>query len=140
MDRTGEASTRSTASAPKAMGHGWRCTNRLQRYQFESGPTFEREPRRGSANRSTAGPANPSNAGSSVTEATMVSSTAMMALTAMPLTKEMPMMNRPSMEMHTVTPAKRTARPAVVRAVAHASSDDAPSWRHARKRVRMNRA
>jgi len=70
----------------------------------------------------------------------MVNSTAKMALTAMPLTKEMPMMNRPSMEMHTVTPAKSTARPAVVSAVAQASSDGAPSWRHARKRVRMNRA
>lgn len=140
MDRTGEARTNSTTSAPRAMGHGWRCTNRLHRYQFESGPVLAPVPSRGIANRSTAGPANPSRAGSSVTEATMVNSTAKMALTAMPLTKEMPMMNRPSMEMHTVTPAKSTARPAVVSAVAQASPDGAPSWRHARKRVRMNRA
>lgn len=92
------------------------------------------------ASRSTAGPAKPSSAGSSVTEATIANSTAKIALTAMPLTKEMPMMNRPSIEMHTVIPAKSTARPAVVSAVAHASSDDAPSWRQARNRVRMNRA
>src|SRR3546814_13359096 len=55
-------------------------------------------------------------------------------------TKEIPMMNRPSIEMHTLTPARSTARPAGVRAVEHASLDDAPSRRHARKRVRTKRA
>ena len=87
-----------------------------------------------------AGPAKPRSAGSSVIDASTVKSTATMALTAIPRTSGMPMTNRPSMEMHTVTPANTTARPDVVSASAHASSLSAPSCRHERKRVRMNSA
>ena len=76
--------------------------------------------------------AKPSRAGSSVTEATMVASTVRAAPMARPVTKARPITNMPHSEMTTVVPANSTARPAVLMAVAVASSVERPLWRPSR--------
>ena len=58
-------------------------------------------------------PTQPSSAGSSVSEARIISSTPSAEATATPWTKLSPMRNRPSSEMITVMPANSTARPLV---------------------------
>ena len=50
------------------------------------------------------------------------------------------MAKRPSTEMTTVVPAKRTARPEVSTARTTAPSGSSPSWRPCRYRVTMNSA
>ena len=89
---------------------------------------------------STRGPANPSRAGSSVSEATMVTATTVAAPTARPVTKLICMIVRPSRAMTTVMPANTTARPAVSMAMTVARSVSCPACRFSRNRVTMNRA
>ena len=72
-------------------------------------------------------PAKPRNAGRSVTEATIVTSTVTAAPVARPLMKARPMMNIPSREITTVNPANTTARPAVSSATTAASSGSCPA-------------
>ena len=77
-------------------------------------------------------PANPSSAGSSVSEATTVMATTTAALTARPWMKLMPITTMPRNDTTTVTPAKATARPAVSIAMDVASSGVWPWWRFSR--------
>ena len=70
---------------------------------------------------STRSPAKPSSAGSSVTDATIVTATTEAAPMANPVTKLTPMINMPISEMTTVVPANTTARPAVSMAIDVAS-------------------
>ena len=81
---------------------------------------------------STRSPARPSNAGSRVTEASIVTATVVAAPIPRPEMKARPMSSMPSNEMTTVSPAKMTARPAVFRAAAVASSGESPAWRPSR--------
>ena len=71
--------------------------------------------------------AKPSSAGSSVTEAIIVTSTVTAAPVARPLMKPRPMMNMPSSEMTTVNPANTTARPAVSSATTVDCSGPSPA-------------
>ena len=84
--------------------------------------------------------ASPSRAGRSVIEATMVTATTVAAPIPRPLTNESPISSIPSSEMTTVVPANSTARPAVLMAVAVASSELRPRWTPSRYRVTMNSA
>ena len=70
----------------------------------------------------------PSIAGSSVTDAIIIVSTAREPATARPDTNFSPTRNMPSSEIITVVPANRTARPAVSSAVAVAVSGSWPPW------------
>ena len=71
-------------------------------------------------------PAKPRSAGSSVTEATIVMSTARDTVKAKPLRAACPTSTMPSMETRTVRPARTTARPAVAIAVSVASRGSCP--------------
>ncbi len=77
-------------------------------------------------------PKKPSSAGSRVSDASTVVATANEEATATPYRKDSPRANRPSRAMHTVIPAKSTARPEVSIAVTVASSGDLPSSRPCR--------
>jgi len=77
-------------------------------------------------------PAKPSNDGSSVMEAIIITSTAMAPATARPRTNARPTTNRPSSETITVMPANTTARPDVSTARTVASSGSRPAWRFSR--------
>ena len=68
--------------------------------------------------RSILSPANPSRAGSKVSEAATVMATTRAAPSARPDTKVMPISSMPSSEMTTVVPANSTERPAVSCAIA----------------------
>ena len=81
---------------------------------------------------STRSPANPSSAGSSVSDATAVTATTVAADAARPVMNDRFIRSMPSREMTTVVPAKATARPAVSSATIVASSVDAPLWRFSR--------
>jgi hypothetical protein len=70
----------------------------------------------------------------------MVASTVNAAPMARPVTNASPITNIPHSEITTVVPANSTARPAVLIAVAVASSVDRPLWRPSRYRVTMNSA
>ena len=79
------ASTSSTAAAASAAVHGRRCTPRLQRaagVRSGSGAAPRAVP--GIRSRSILRPAKPSSAGSSVTDAAIVTSTAKLADSATP--------------------------------------------------------
>jgi hypothetical protein len=69
----------------------------------------------------------PSSAGRSVTAAAIVNTTAITEAKAMPSKKLNRRTSRPSSAMHTVPPAKSTARPAVLSARTAATSDDMPA-------------
>ena len=83
-------------------------------------------------------PMKPNMAGSSVTAAAIARSTVMADEMLRPLRKPRRKTSRPSRAMHTVPPAKSTARPAVLRARTAASSGDRPALRPSRCRVTMN--
>ena len=72
------------------------------------------------------------NAGSSVTDAAITTSTARLAATAMPWRNDTPTRNRPSTPITTVPPAIRTLRPDVVTASWIAASRSRPAARAAR--------
>ena len=74
----------------------------------------------------------PISAGSSVTEAAIVTATVTAALTAMPLMNDSPINSMPSSEMITARPAKITARPAVSIATRVACSGVRPASRPSR--------
>ena len=75
---------------------------------------------------STLRPTKPSSDGSSVSDAAMVRTTVNDADTATPYRNDSPRANWPSRAMHTVIPAKNTARPAVLTAFTVASSTLCP--------------
>jgi len=77
-------------------------------------------------------------AGSKVSAAVIGNKTAIDAAIAAPERTLTPTTNMPQRAMHTVSPAKSTARPAVAPAVVTASSTERPRRRPARARVRMN--
>ncbi len=81
-----------------------------------------------------------SRAGSSVTEAATVRITVSEAAIATPLRKLSRRISMPSRAMHTVAPAKTTARPVVATASAAASATDRPRFSPRRCRVTMNSA
>ena len=83
-------------------------------------------------------PRNPISAGSRVSAAVIGNKTAIDAAIAAPERTLTPTTNMPQRAMHTVSPAKSTARPAVAPAVVTASSTERPRRRPARARVRMN--
>ena len=76
--------------------------------------------------------ANPSNAGSNVIDATIVTATVVAAPTPRPDTNCRPMSSMPNSDTTTVRPAKTTARPAVSIAPTAASSNDLPRRRFSR--------
>ena len=80
----------------------------------------------GTRSRSILCPMKPSMAGSSVTDASITTSTADTAPTASPRRKPRFITNRPSSEMITVQPAKITARPEVVIDVMTAARGSSP--------------
>ena len=82
----------------------------------------------------------PSSAGSKVTDASIMTSTPIAAPVARPRTNDNPITYKPSSEMMTVTPAKRTARPLVSTASTTAFSTDIPACRPSRYRVTMKSA
>jgi hypothetical protein len=88
----------------------------------------------------TLGPMNPSIAGRRVRAATMVRATPMAAATARPYRKLTPRANMPSSAMHTMIPAKSTARPEVLTALMMDDSTSRPATRPWRWRVTMKRA
>ncbi|MDX6491860.1 MAG: hypothetical protein QOD43_2105, partial [Gaiellaceae bacterium] len=75
-------------------------------------------------------PRNPISAGSSVCAAAIGNKTAIDAATAAPDRTLTPTVNMPHKAMHTVRPAKSTARPAVAPAV------DWPKWIRLRRRLK----
>ena len=82
----------------------------------------------------------PSRAGSKVREESIVSVTVMAAVTATPYRNVTPSANWPSSAMQTIRPANSTARPAVLTALAAASSTLRPPRSPVRCRVTMNSA
>src|SRR3546814_13189388 len=137
MDRTGEARTRSTASAPRpwatagAARTGSSGTSSSRPDLGARAQPREREPvdrtpsepeqRREQRDRGDHGQQH-GQAGADGQA-----------------TKEIPMMNRPSIEMQTITPARSTARHAVVRSVEPAPLDVAPPWWSPRQAGRTTR-
>ncbi len=81
-----------------------------------------------------------SSAGSSVTEAATVRTTVSEAAMATPLRKLSRRISMPSRAMHTVAPAKTTARPVVATAFSAASATVSPRFRPRRCLVTMNSA
>ena len=94
----------------------------------------------GSRPQSTRCPMTASSAGSSVTAVTTAPTTVIAAPRPSLVTNGMPTTARPEIETATVSPAKRTARPAVLVAVTAACFGVSPSARAERNRVRMNSA
>jgi hypothetical protein len=84
-------------------------------------------------------PSRPLSAGSSVKAPITGNATAIAAPIAAPDRVLTPTVRTPSRAMHTVMPAKSTARPAVPAAVVTASSTLRPRRSPVRVRVRMNR-
>ena len=100
-----------TASEPIASGHGRACTISLQRRHVAPGAERRNRPRpRG---RTSLGPKRDSIAGSSVSDAASVNSTASTEAIASPYMKLIPVANMPSSAITTVAPASRIARPEV---------------------------
>jgi hypothetical protein len=85
-------------------------------------------------------PAKPRTAGSSVTDAHMMTRTTRTAENARPGVNGWFISSMPSSEMTTVMPANITARPAVAIEVSTARRGSWPSARLLRNRVTMNRA
>ena len=85
-------------------------------------------------------PTNPSSAGSSVTDAVMVTSTPSAVPIATPRNVSVLRTSSPSRAMTTVLPAKSTARPAVSSATTVAASGSRPESSASRYRVTMNSA
>ena len=85
-------------------------------------------------------PAKPSRAGSSVSEAIIVTSTASDAVKANPFSEGRPTSRMPSIETITMRPANTTARPAVAIALNVARRGSWPSARPLRNRVTMSSA
>ena len=86
-------------------------------------------------------PTQPSSAGSSVSDASTISSTPTADAMATPVTNARPISDRPSRAMMTVVPAKITARPLVSSASAiESSTRRARRASASRYRVTMNRA
>ena len=82
----------------------------------------------------------PKRAGRSVTAATIAIRTVIADEMLKPFRKPIRKTSSPSRAMHTVPPAKSTARPAVLRARTAASSGGRPALRPSRCRVTMNSA
>ena len=119
---TGMSRTTMIASDAIASGHGRACTTSLQRRHAERrgsvlAPAVRRRPNRcapAALGRTSRVPRRPDRrAGSSVSDATMVSSTAITAAIAKPYMKATPVANIPSNAITTVAPASRIARPDV---------------------------
>jgi hypothetical protein len=85
-------------------------------------------------------PMKDSRAGSRVTAAATVRTTVSDAAIATPLRKFSRRISMPSRAMHTVAPAKTTARPVVATALVTDSVTDSPRFRPRRCRVTMNSA
>ena len=85
-------------------------------------------------------PANPSSAGSRVSDAARTVSTVAEAPTARPWMNLRPITHMPSTLITTVMPAKKTARPAVSMASTVASSSGKPRFSPSRYLVMMNNA
>ena len=81
-----------------------------------------------------------SNAGSKVTDATIMTATPIAIPTASPFTKDKPIASKPRSATMTVIPAKTTARPEVSIASMMDSSTVNPSCSASRNRVTINRA
>ena len=143
MSSAGTASVSRIAVAAIAAVHGRRWTAWLQRAAGDS-PTaccsLSVRRRNGSRRRSTLGPRKESSAGSSVTDATITTSTASEAAIATPYMYGRPVRARPRTEITTVAPARMTLRPAVVTASVTASCTSLPSASAARKRVSTSSA
>jgi len=83
-------------------------------------------------------PVRPASAGSSVSAPRSTNATVTAAAMAAPDSVLTPTVRMPSRAMHTVRPAKSTARPAVPPAAVTASRTDRPRRMPLRVRVRMN--
>ncbi len=112
-----------------AAGHGCRWITRLQRYQIETPCPRSAVRRCGNPKRSIRLPTMLSSAGSSVTEANIVNSTASAAPVATARITARFMKYMPSTAMTTVIPANSTERPAVFRLRSTACSGSSPSCR-----------
>ena len=134
IESTGIASTSSRPAEATAAGHGWRWMNRLQANQNPV-PSGRARPSPGTRQRSTPRPTRLSIAGSSVREASIVSSTATDEASAGAYRNCTPSANMPSSAITTVAPANSTARPAVSMASSTASSTPSPIRNPARNRV-----
>ena len=139
IEKTGIARTMSTAAEMIAAGQGRRWIKRLHAAQNPV-PGGLVLPSPGMRKRSTRRPILLSIAGSSVSDASIVSRTASEDATAGPYRNETPRANIPSSAITTVAPANSTARPEVSIALRTASRTSSPSRSPARKRVTMNRA
>ena len=91
--------------------------NRLHRYQRDASKARTSRLTNGTCQRSMLRPANPSIAGSRVTDAAITMSTAGMTENAKPVIDGWSISRMPSSDTTTVSPAKMTARPAVVTAL-----------------------
>ena len=110
-ESAGISSASITANEPIASGHGRALTASLQRRHIEARPSVcARCPRR---LRATRCPKRERTAGSSVSEAVIVTSTASAEAIASPYMKLTPVANMPSSAITTVVPASRIARPDV---------------------------
>ena len=129
-------------TAPKASNTGRRDTKPAQRTQkpepWPSCPPWVLSRWR-SRRLSTRRPMKPSIAGSNVSAVAMVSTTVMTTWKARPLRKLSRNTSSPRSAMHTVAPAKSTARPEVLSARTAASSGGRPAFRPSRCRVTMNK-
>ncbi len=134
MSSAGTDRAPSAATDTSSAVHGRRCTPRAQRRQpapsSQVRPLASRRARCRAALFSTVGrmrpPKTPSSAGSSVREATIVTSTVRATASATPWSDPRPRTTRPSRATITVQPAKRTVRPAASSAVRVAVSSSAP--------------
>jgi hypothetical protein len=113
---------------------------RLHRYHRDASYALSSLRTNGTCQRSMLRPANPSSAGSRVTEAAMTMSTAGMTVNANPVMDGWSISRTPSRHTTTVRPATMTARPAVVMALSVARRGSSPWARLLRKRVTMSRA
>ncbi len=142
-EMTGLASTRIRSQGASREDPGLTATKPAQRAQWlDSWPSPSSPPasRRRSFLLSTRTPMKPNIAGSRVIAAAMVKATMSTDAYAMPLRKPMRSTSRPSSAMQTVPPAKRTARPEVLRERTAESSVDVPALRPSRCLVTMNSA
>ncbi len=143
IDRNGIAMRTISSVAAPANTAGRSCIQSVQRAHAvdssESRQLLSASALR-SRRRSTSRPKIPSIAGSSVSAASTVNATATAAATATPYRKLTPRANIPSIAMHTIIPANRTARPEVSSDSTAASSRCIPRSRPWRYRVTMNSA
>ncbi len=142
MYSAGMAKTHRTPTTASAAALGWRATARLSRAMApESGSAVSRRRlRNGTRPRSMRCPTLARIAGSRVTAVITATITVMAVPRPSLVTNGIPMSMRPEIEIATVSPAKITARPAVVPAVTAALTGRWPSARAWRKRVTMKSA